>query len=68
MGPVIREYFVSEGIAALGIPTTRALGAVTTGEVVRRETPQPGGMLTRVAQSHIRVGTFQFFSAQGRVD
>ena len=55
-------------MAALGIPTTRALAAVTTGEPVWRETPLPGAVLTRVASSHIRVGTFQFFAARGDLD
>jgi serine/tyrosine/threonine adenylyltransferase len=55
-------------MAALGVPTTRSLAAVTTGETVRRETPLPGAVLTRVASSHIRVGTFQFFAARGDVD
>lgn len=67
LGPVLREYIVSEAMAALGIPTTRALAAVTTGEDVYRETPLPGAVLTRVASSHIRIGTFQFFAAQGDV-
>ena len=57
-----------DGRAALGIPTTRALAAVTTGEPVWRETPLPGAVLTRVASSHIRVGTFEFFAAQGDLD
>ncbi len=65
LGPVLREYIVSEAMAALGIPTTRALAAVTTGEIVYRETHLPGAVLTRVAASHIRVGTFQFFAARG---
>ena len=64
LGPVLREYIVSEAMAALGIPTTRALAAVTTGEPVYRETALPGAVLTRVASSHIRVGTFQFFAAR----
>lgn len=64
IGPVLREYIVSEGMAALGIPTTRALAAVTTGEPVMRETILPGAVLTRVARSHIRVGTFQYFSVR----
>ncbi len=64
LGPVLREYVVSEAMAALGIPTTRALAAVTTGEAVFREDTLPGGVLTRVASSHIRVGTFQFFAAR----
>src|SRR6195952_2655629 len=65
LGPVLREYIVSETMAALGIPTTRSLAAVVTGESVLRETPLPGAVLTRVASSHIRVGTFQFFAARG---
>src|ERR1700688_720953 len=68
LGPVLREYIVSEAMAALGVPTTRALAAVTTGEMVWRETPLPGAVLTRVASSHIRVGTFQYFAARGDVD
>jgi serine/tyrosine/threonine adenylyltransferase len=68
LGPVLREYLVSEAMAALGIPTTRALAAVTTGEVVFREDELPGAVLTRVASSHIRVGTFQFFAARGDVE
>jgi uncharacterized protein YdiU (UPF0061 family) len=65
LGPVLREYLVSEAMAALGVPTTRALAAVATGETVWRETGLPGAVLTRVAASHIRVGTFQFFAARG---
>jgi uncharacterized protein YdiU (UPF0061 family) len=68
LGPVLREYIVSESMASLGIPTTRALAAVTTGETVWRETPLPGAVLTRVATSHIRVGTFQFFASRGDMD
>ena len=68
LGPVLREYLVSEAMAALGIPTTRALAAVATGEPVARETLLPGAVLTRVAASHIRVGSFQFFSARGDVE
>ena len=68
LGPVLREYVISEAMAALGIPTTRALAAVTTGEVVMRETVLPGAVLTRVASSHIRVGTFQFFASRGDVE
>ena len=64
LGPVIREYIVSEAMAALGIPTTRALAAVSTGEWVMREEALPGAVLIRVAASHIRVGTFQFFAAR----
>ena len=65
LGPVLREYLVSEAMAALGLPTTRALAAVLTGEKVVRETMLPGGVITRIAASHIRVGTFQFFAARG---
>jgi serine/tyrosine/threonine adenylyltransferase len=64
LGPVLREYVVSEAMAALGIPTTRSLAAVVTGEIVMRETALPGAVLTRVASSHIRVGTFQFFASR----
>jgi len=66
LGPVMREYIVSEAMVRLGVPTTRALAAVTTGESVAREQMLPGAVLTRVARSHIRVGTFQFFA--GRED
>ncbi len=69
LGPVIREYIVSEAMAALGVPTTRALAAVATGErVMRQEGPLLGGVLTRVAASHIRVGTFQYFLARSDID
>ncbi len=68
LGPVLREYIVSEAMAAMGVPTTRALAAVTTGEEVYRETVQPGAVFTRVAASHIRVGTFQYFHGQRDVD
>lgn len=68
LGPVLREYIVSEAMAALGIPTTRALAAVTTGAYVFRESALPGAVLTRVAQSHVRVGTFQYFAARGDVE
>jgi uncharacterized protein YdiU (UPF0061 family) len=68
LGPVLREYIISEAMYALGIPTTRSLAAVTTGEPVYRETALPGAVLTRVAASHIRVGTFQFFAARGDVE
>src|SRR5262249_45058985 len=64
LGPVLREYIVSEAMFALGIPTTRSLAAVTSGENVVRETMLPGAVLTRVASSHIRVGTFQYFAAR----
>ncbi|WP_425043901.1 protein adenylyltransferase SelO [Primorskyibacter sp. S87] len=67
LGPVLREYVVSEAMHALGIPTTRALAAVETGEDVLREVALPGAVLTRVAQSHLRVGTFQVFAARGDV-
>lgn len=65
LGPVLREYVVSEAMHALGVPTSRSLAAVTTGEQVYRETAMPGAVLTRVAKSHIRIGTFQFFAARG---
>ncbi len=65
LGPVLREYLLSESMAALGIPTSRALAAVTTGEKVMRDTMLPGAVLTRVAASHLRVGTFQFFASRG---
>ena len=66
LGPVLREYILGEAMAALGIPTTRALAAVATGETVwRQEGGLPGAVLARVAASHIRVGTFQFFAARG---
>jgi uncharacterized protein YdiU (UPF0061 family) len=69
LGPVLREYIVSEAMAALGVPTTRALAAVTTGEtVLRQEGTLPGAVFTRVAASHIRVGTFQYFLARNDVD
>lgn len=68
IGPVIREYIVSEAMAALGVPTTRSLAAVTTGQPVWREMPEPGAVLTRVAASHIRVGTFQYFAARSDVE
>lgn len=68
LGPVLREYLVSEAMHALGIPTTRALAAVATGETVWRETELPGAVLVRVAASHVRVGTFQYFAARGDVE
>jgi len=65
LGPVIREYILSEAMAALGVPTTRALAAVSTGEtILRTDGSHPGAVFTRVAASHIRVGTFQYFAAQ----
>jgi len=68
LGPVLREYLVSEAMHALGIPTTRSLAAVRTGETVYRERALPGAIVTRVARSHVRVGTFQFFAARGDVE
>jgi len=68
LGPVMREYIVSEAMAALGLPTTRALAFVTTGDEVLRETPLPSAVLTRVAQSHVRVGTFQYFHSQNSIE
>ena len=68
LGPVLREYLIGEAMYALGIPTTRALAAVTTGEPVYRERALPGAVLTRVAASHMRIGTFQFFAAQGDME
>jgi serine/tyrosine/threonine adenylyltransferase len=64
LGPMLREAIISEAMAALGVPTTRALAVAMTGEAVPREKPQPGAVLTRVAASHIRVGSFQYFAAQ----
>lgn len=68
IGPVVREYLASEAMAALGIPTTRALAALSTGETVQRNLVEPGGILVRVAQSHVRIGTFEFFARQGLND
>ena len=68
LGPVLREYLVSEAMAALGVPTTRALAAVMTGQSVFRETVLPGAVFTRVAASHLRVGTFQYFANQGDLE
>ncbi len=68
LGPMLREVLVGEAMHALGIPTTRALAVVATGEPVLRDQPLPGAVLTRVAASHLRVGTFQFFAARGEVD
>ncbi|WP_295584362.1 YdiU family protein [uncultured Lamprocystis sp.] len=64
LGPVLREYVISEAMHALGIPTTRALAVVTTGEPVYREATRPGAVLTRVARGHVRVGTFEYFAAR----
>ncbi|MGO4889854.1 protein adenylyltransferase SelO [Anaerobacillus sp. MEB173] len=68
LGPMLREYIISEAMHALGIPTTRSLAVVTTGEPVYRETAQTGAILTRVAASHIRVGTFQYVAQWGTKD
>jgi len=68
LGPVLREYLISEAMHALGIPTTRALAAAATGEPVYRETVLPGAVFTRVAASHIRVGTFQFFAVRNDIE
>lgn len=68
LGPILREYIIGEAMHALNIPTTRALAVVTTGEDIMRETRLPGAVLARVAASHIRVGTFQYFAARGELD
>jgi len=68
LGPVIREYLVSEAMAKLGLPTTRALAAVTTGEQVARQELLPGGVITRTARSFVRVGTFEYFSSRNNLD
>ena len=68
LGPVLREYICSEAMAALGIPTTRALAAVMTGEDVLREDRLPGAVLTRIAQSHVRIGTFAYFAHREDLD
>jgi uncharacterized protein YdiU (UPF0061 family) len=65
LGPALREFIMSEAMKALGVPTTRCLAVVTTGEPVFRETPLPGAVVTRVASSHLRIGTFEFFAARG---
>ncbi|MER2077133.1 protein adenylyltransferase SelO [Psychrobacillus psychrotolerans] len=65
LGPMLREYIISESMHALGIPTTRSLSVVTTGESIMRETVQPGAVMTRIAASHLRVGTFQFAAKWG---
>ncbi|TYS59381.1 YdiU family protein [Bacillus infantis] len=65
LGPMLREYIISEAMHSLGIPTTRSLAVVTTGEMIRRETMLPGAILTRVADSHLRIGTFQFAAQFG---
>ena len=68
LGPMLREYVISEAMNGLGIPTTRSLAVVKTGEDVIRETSQPGAILTRIASSHIRVGTFQYIAARQKKD
>ncbi len=65
LGPAVREFIMSEAMNALGVPTTRCLAVVTTGETVFRETPSPGAVVTRVASGHLRIGTFEFFAARG---
>src|SRR5699024_1814117 len=67
VGPMLREFLISEALHHLGIPTTRSLAVVGTGRTIRRELPEPGAVLTRVASSHIRVGTFQYARATGDV-
>ncbi|WP_051275425.1 protein adenylyltransferase SelO [Aestuariibacter salexigens] len=66
LAPMLREVLIAEAMHALGIPTTRSLAVVSTGEIVYREQPQPGGILTRTASSHIRIGTFEYFAARGQ--
>lgn len=68
LGPMLREYIISEAMHALGIPTTRSLAVVTTGESIYRETELPGAILTRVASSHLRVGTFQYAAGRGNTE
>ncbi|WP_019028401.1 protein adenylyltransferase SelO [Colwellia piezophila] len=68
LGPALREYMMSEAMFALGVPTTRCLAVVATGEAVYRERPLPGAVVTRIASSHIRVGTFQYFAARNDID
>ncbi len=68
VGPMLREYIVSEAMHALGVPTTRSLAVVATGHVVQRETPLPGAVLTRVATSHLRVGSFEYAASTGNLD
>ena len=68
LGPVLREYLLSEAMHRLGVPTTRALAAVSTGETVYRDAMEPGGVLTRVASSHLRVGSFQYLAARDHRD
>ena len=68
LGPVIREYILSEAMHYLGVPTSRALAAIATGEHVARETFEPGGVLTRIAKSHLRVGTFEYFASRQQLN
>jgi uncharacterized protein YdiU (UPF0061 family) len=68
LGPVIREYILSEAMYYLGVPTSRALAAIATGEHVERETFEPGGVLTRIAKSHLRVGTFEYFASRQQLN
>ena len=68
LGPMLREVLIAEAMHALGIPTTRSLAVVGTGEAVYRDPPQPGAILTRTAASHIRIGSFQFFAAREQYD
>ena len=68
LGPMLREYLISEAMHALGIPTTRSLAVVTTGELVRRDDALPGAILTRIAASHVRVGSFEYFAARSDTD
>jgi serine/tyrosine/threonine adenylyltransferase len=68
LGPMLREYIISEAMHELGVPTTRSLAVVTTGELVSRETMLPGAILTRIASSHLRVGTFQYLLAQNDIE
>lgn len=68
LGPMLREYIISEAMHALGIPTTRSLAVVSTGQIVNRETGLPGAVLTRVASSHLRVGTFQYAANWGETE
>jgi uncharacterized protein YdiU (UPF0061 family) len=65
IGPAVREYLATEAMAALGIPTTRALSVISTGERVMRDRPEPGGVMCRVASSHVRIGTFEYFARNG---
>ena len=68
LGPMLREYLISEAMAALQIPTTRSLAVLSTGQTVQRDRPEPGAILCRVAASHLRVGTFQYAAASGEID